>query len=178
VAALLPHHGRRPRLARPRRRGRRPGPRVEYDHILAVFDDDQTVGTAGAFSLELTLPGLATVPAAGLSFVAVLPTHRRRGILGALMQPHFNDAETRDEPVSLRYASEASIHGRFGYGTASHDVEYELASRRAAFHAPGQDSGRVRPVKATRRCGCHPRCTTGAGAASPATSPGSPGCGS
>jgi predicted acetyltransferase len=63
------------------------------------------------------------------------------------MQPHFNDAETRDEPVSLRYASEASIHGRFGYGTASHDVEYELDSRRAAFHAPGQGSGRVRPVK-------------------------------
>jgi Acetyltransferase (GNAT) domain len=74
VAALLPHHGRRLRLARRRRRGRRPGPRVEYDHILAVFDDDQVVGTAGAFSLELTLPGLAAVPAAGLSFVAVLPT--------------------------------------------------------------------------------------------------------
>jgi hypothetical protein len=46
------------------------------------------------------------------------------------MQPHFNDAETRGEPVSLRHASEASIHGRFGYGTASHHVEYELDSRR------------------------------------------------
>jgi Acetyltransferase (GNAT) domain len=68
-------------------------PHVEYDHTLAVFDDDQTVGTADAFSLELTLPGLATVPAAGLSFVTVLPTHRRHGTLGALMQRHFNDAE-------------------------------------------------------------------------------------
>lgn len=48
------------------------------------------------------------------------------------MQRHFNDAEARSEPVSLLYASEASIHGRFGYGTASHYVEYELDSRRAA----------------------------------------------
>ena len=98
-------------------------PHVEYDRTLAAFDGDQIVATAGAFSLESTLPGLATVPAAGLGFVAVLPTYRRRGILGALMHRHFDDAQARGEPVSLLYASEAGIYGRFGYGTASHYVE-------------------------------------------------------
>jgi predicted acetyltransferase len=106
-------------------------PHVEYDHTLAVFDDDQTVGTADAFSLELTLPGLATVPAAGLSFVTVLPTHRRRGTLGALMQRHFNDAEAAASRSACGTPPRASIHGRFGYSTASHYVEYELDSRRA-----------------------------------------------
>jgi hypothetical protein len=36
-------------------------PHVEYDRTLAAFDGDQIVATAGAFSLQLTLPGLATV---------------------------------------------------------------------------------------------------------------------
>jgi predicted acetyltransferase len=87
------------------------------------------------------------VPAAGLGFVAVLPTHRRRGILGALMRRHFDDAQARGEPVSLLYASEAGIYGRIGYGTASDYVEYELDPRRAAFQAAGQGSGRVRLVE-------------------------------
>jgi predicted acetyltransferase len=122
-------------------------PHVEYDRTLAAFDGDQIVATAGAFSLQLTLPGLVTVPAAGLGFVAVLPTHRRRGILGALMRRHFDDAQARGEPVSLLYASEAGIYGRIGYGTASDYVEYELDPRRAAFQAAGQGSGRVRLVE-------------------------------
>jgi predicted acetyltransferase len=122
-------------------------PHVEYDRTLAAFDGDQIVGTAGAFSLELTVPGLARVPAAGLGFVAVLPTHRRRGILSALVQRHLDDAAARGELAGLLYASEAGIYGRFGYGTASQYVEYELDPRRAAFHTPGQDSGRVRLVE-------------------------------
>jgi predicted acetyltransferase len=63
------------------------------------------------------------------------------------MQRHLDDAAARGELASLLYASEGSIHGRFGYGTASQYVEYELDPRRAAFHTPGQDSGRVRLVE-------------------------------
>lgn len=47
---------------------------------LAALDGDRIVGTCGAFSLTLTVPGGA-VPLAGVTEVGVLPTHRRRGIL-------------------------------------------------------------------------------------------------
>ena len=63
------------------------------------------------------------------------------------MQRHLDDAAARGELASLLYASEASIYGRFGHGTASQYVEYELNPRQAAFHTPGQDSGRVRLVE-------------------------------
>lgn len=122
-------------------------PHIEYDRTLAAVDGGQIVGTAGAFSLELTLPGPATVPAAGLGFVAVLPIHCRRGILSAFVQRHLDDAAARGELASLLYASEAGVYGRFGYGTASQYVEYELDPRRAAFHTPGKDSGCVRLVE-------------------------------
>src|SRR6266851_4689387 len=57
----------------------------EADRSLVAFDGDQMVGTTLAFTIELTVPG-GTVDMAGVSAVAVLPTHRRRGILSSLMR--------------------------------------------------------------------------------------------
>ncbi|WP_245633778.1 GNAT family N-acetyltransferase [Amycolatopsis jejuensis] len=37
-------------------------------------------------SFELTLPGNVLAPAAGVTAVGVLPSHRRRGVLAALMR--------------------------------------------------------------------------------------------
>ncbi|HET7517168.1 MAG TPA: GNAT family N-acetyltransferase, partial [Actinomycetes bacterium] len=34
----------------------------EYDRSIAAFDGDRMVGTGGAYSMELTLPGLTTIP--------------------------------------------------------------------------------------------------------------------
>ena len=108
----------------------------ELDRSLAAFDGDRIVGTAGADSLELTLPGGATIPVGGLTAVAVLPTHRRRGILRALMERHFQDVEARGEAVSALLAAESIIYGRFGYGPATTAVELEIDPRRAAFLRP------------------------------------------
>jgi len=118
----------------------------ELDRSLAAFDGDRIVGTAGADSLELTLPGGATIPVGGLTAVAVLPTHRRRGILRALMERHFQDVEARGEAVSALLAAESIIYGRFGYGPATTAVELELDPRRAAFLRPSAGSGRIRLV--------------------------------
>ncbi len=53
---------------------------VEFDRTIAALDGEQMVGSAGAYSFQMTVPG-GVVPAAGITFVAVLPSHRRRGIL-------------------------------------------------------------------------------------------------
>lgn len=46
----------------------------ELDRTFVAVDRDQVVGTAGALSLELTVPGPATVSGAGINFVGVRPT--------------------------------------------------------------------------------------------------------
>jgi predicted acetyltransferase len=92
--------------------------RFEFDRSLAAFDGDLVTGTACAFSFMLAVPG-AVVPAAGVSGVAVLPPHRRRGILRSLMTRQLHDVHTRGEALAVLWASEGGIYGRFGYGLAS-----------------------------------------------------------
>ena len=59
---------------------------TEWDRMLGAFDArGEMCGVAGAYSQQLTLPGGASVPVAGVTAVGVLPTHRRRGVLTALM---------------------------------------------------------------------------------------------
>src|SRR5438270_8072415 len=61
------------------------------ERSLAVFDGGRIVATAGAFPFDLTLPGDRTTPMEGVTWVGVLPTHRRRGILTAMMRRQLDD---------------------------------------------------------------------------------------
>ena len=90
----------------------------EFDRSIAAFDGDAIVGTTAAYSFQLTVPGGIT-GAAGVTFVSVLPSHRRRGILSAMMRHQLADIAARGEAVAALYASETGIYGRYGYGCAS-----------------------------------------------------------
>ena len=118
---------------------------TELDRAFVAFDRGRPVGVAAALSFEFTLPGGITVPAGGLSEVGVLPTHRRRGLLTALMARHVEDCRDRGEPLSILVASEGTIYPRFGYGPAILAMAVEIDRGRAAF-APSapQPPGEVR----------------------------------
>jgi predicted acetyltransferase len=111
-----------------------------------VLEDGRYVATAGAFSFDLTLPGGITAPAAGVTWVGVLPTHRRRGILNAMMSHQLDDVAGRGEPFAVLTASEAAIYGRYGYGVASRWTDVEIDLRKSAFAVPFADTGRIRLV--------------------------------
>ncbi|MFD9686684.1 GNAT family N-acetyltransferase [Kitasatospora sp. NPDC059088] len=123
--------------------------------LLAVTDDGRPVGTAAAYSFELTLPGGALTPVSGVSFVGVLPTHRRRGVLTAMMRRQLADLRARGEFLSVLLASEPAIYGRFGYGPATYTGRLTVPRHRAAFTAPraggGTDTG---SVELLRRADC------------------------
>jgi predicted acetyltransferase len=90
----------------------------EFDRSIAAFDGGVIVGTTAAYSFQLTVPG-GVVSAAGVTFVGVLPSHRRRGILSAMMRHQLADIAARGEPVAALFASESVIYGRYGYGCGS-----------------------------------------------------------
>lgn len=79
---------------------------------------ESLAGIATSYAFDLTVPG-GHVPAAGVSWVAVLPTYRRRGVLSALMTHQLAAVHEQGEPVAVLWASEPQIYGRFGYGLAS-----------------------------------------------------------
>jgi predicted acetyltransferase len=83
----------------------------------------------------MRVPG-AMAAVAGVSLVAVLPSHRRQGILSALMRRQLADVGERGEAVAVLFASESGIYGRYGYGRASWHAAYRL-QRGEGTLAPG-----------------------------------------
>src|SRR5438105_12702369 len=115
--------------------------------MQGAFDDGRIVGGAGAFPLDLSVPG-GSLPCGGVTLVGVYPTHRRRGALRALMRAQLDDIHERGEPISALWASEAPIYGRYGYGLASFSGEIEVMSERNEFAVPLERRGTVRLVEA------------------------------
>jgi predicted acetyltransferase len=115
--------------------------RPERMHLAE--EDGQIVGGASAFEFRFTVPG-AIVPAAGVTIVGVLPTHRRQGILTQLMRAQLDDIHERGEPVACLWASEETIYGRFGYGMAALCGEIELQRVYGKFRKPPEHGGSFR----------------------------------
>ena len=101
------------------------------ERVLAAVEGDQIVGGAGAYLFDTTVPNGAQVPTAGVMAVGVLPTHRRRGALTALMRKQLADAHERGEPIATLFAAEGGIYARFGYGLASLAGDIELPKEHA-----------------------------------------------
>jgi predicted acetyltransferase len=119
---------------------------LELERMHAAFDDGEIVGGAGAFSFDLSVPG-GSLPCAGVTVVGVFPTHRRRGVLRAMMRAQLDDVHERGEPLAALWASEETIYGRYGYGIAAWAGEILLSREWAAFEQPADRRGRVRFVE-------------------------------
>jgi predicted acetyltransferase len=118
---------------------------TEFDRSLGVWDGDECVGTAGAFSFRLTVPGGASLPVAGVTMVSVAATHRRRGLLTSMMRRQLDDVRAWGEPLAVLTASEPEIYGRFGYGNATVSLSAEIDTTRVRLSVPdGTDGVRVR----------------------------------
>ncbi|GGV37528.1 GNAT family N-acetyltransferase [Streptomyces spectabilis] len=116
--------------------------------LLATTAEGRPVGTAAAHSFELTLPGEILVPASGVTAVGVLPSHRRQGVLSAMMRHQLAELRARGEFLSVLLASEAPIYGRFGYGPATYTARLTVPRHRAAPTLP-----RARAAAATQETG-------------------------
>ncbi|MFH8937228.1 GNAT family N-acetyltransferase [Streptomyces griseosporeus] len=129
---------------------------TEFDRFVAAWDGDLVVGTAGAFSFRMTVPGGAVVPAAGVTMVSVAATHRRRGVLTSMMRRQLDDVRRWGEPLAVLTASEPGIYGRFGYGAGTFQVGAEIDTARVSLSVPpGTDGVRLRyaaPADALDAC--------------------------
>jgi predicted acetyltransferase len=115
--------------------------------VLARSGSDRRsdlVGVSGSFPLHVTPPGGEPIPAEGVTWVSVAVTHRRRGILRAMLDELHRGYAAAGTPVALLTASEGGIYGRFGYGIAGTDRRVEIDRRRAVLRADAPDPGGVR----------------------------------
>ena len=125
-----------------------PHPLAELDRSVSLWDGDRVVATGGIYSLTVTVPG-GTTPCAGVTWITVSPTHRRQGVLTAIMRRQLDELhEQQREPVAALWAAEAPIYGRFGYAPASYRGGLTGAVPRLQVR-PGadDDAGRVQLVE-------------------------------
>jgi len=115
---------------------------TDLDRTVTAFDGGDIVGTNSSFAFSMTVPG-GELPTAGVTIVGVLPTHRRRGILRAMMRYQLEDLRRRGEPLAILWASESSIYQRFGYGTAARMAYINILKERAMFLDPTPAAGQV-----------------------------------
>lgn len=96
--------------------------RSKVAETIVVRDDGSDGAPLVAVSLwlplPLTAPGGAPVPSAGLSWVSVTATHRRRGLLRRMLTEQFASWHAAGLPLAVLTASEGGIYERFGFGPA------------------------------------------------------------
>jgi predicted acetyltransferase len=118
---------------------------LQLERFYAAYDDGEPVGTAADYAFRLTIPG-GELPTGGVTWVGVMPSHRRRGILTQLMRRELDDIHERGEPLAILWASESAIYGRFGYGIAAPNASLDADHARFELRGRPAQEGRVRIV--------------------------------
>ncbi|MGI8668046.1 MAG: GNAT family N-acetyltransferase [Jatrophihabitans sp.] len=127
----------------------------DFEHIfgedpprfLVAVQDDRLVGISGDFRFTMTVPGGGVLDLPGVTWVSVLPTHRRRGVLRALLDEQLAGYAAAGEPATVLTASEGGIYRRFGFGPATQSVKISIERRLATLLNP-VDSAAVEFVAA------------------------------
>jgi predicted acetyltransferase len=105
-------------------------------NFTVATERGSVVGVSGDFRFEMTVPGGATLPVPGVTWVSVLPTHRRRGFLTAMMRRLLEGYAAAGDSCAILTASEGGIYRRFGYGMATQNVHVTIDRRLTSLRNP------------------------------------------
>jgi predicted acetyltransferase len=116
----------------------------EWDRARAVEGPDGALAAVHAsYAHTMPVPG-GTIACSGLTWVGARPDQRRRGLLTAMIDSHFERSLGRGEPISALFAAEHAIYGRYGYGSAADDLRVKISRGAALRDVPGTEELTVR----------------------------------
>src|SRR5258708_28979327 len=125
------------------------------ERLVTADEDGSLVCQGGAFEFQMAVPG-GSARCAGITWIGVLPTHRRRGILTGMMSYLHQMAHEAGEPVAALWAAESAIYPRFGYGMAAADLDLEIDRFQAPWASTGETNGRIPPIDAQEAAAAYP----------------------
>lgn len=96
---------------------------------IGAYSGDTLAGQLATLPMRLSVPG-ALLDCSAITCVGVLPTHRRRGVLTAMIERMLADSVAAGRPVSALWASQGPIYGRYGYGIADRAISLEIDTTR------------------------------------------------
>lgn len=122
------------------------------DRVWGYRDRGRWVATLHTHTRTLTVPawcgGTNELTVDALTAVTVAGTHRRRGLLTAMLERSLQSAKDRGDPLSMLVAAEWPIYGRFGYAPAVFGANYTYWPRRPLATLPAPPAGSLRSADA------------------------------
>ena len=116
---------------------RAPEARERMKHVeamgedYALFEDGEMLACLRLFSMRMLIHG-ASIPLSGVSHVACLPEHRRRGYVGRLLRHALGVMREHGQPLSSLWTPHPSLYRRYGWMVASEAYFYRFNPKEIA----------------------------------------------
>jgi predicted acetyltransferase len=101
------------------------GPHGGLEALWVGEEDGRLVAACQLLWLQQWIGGV-TVRVMGLGSVAIIPTHRRRGLASRLLIAGFEHTRERGDVASVLYPFRASFYEGLGYGLAGEAHQYQF----------------------------------------------------
>lgn len=108
--------------------------------LLALYDDGQMAACLRILPLRMFIHG-ASIPLGGVSSVACLPEHRRKGYVDQLMRHALATMREESQPLSALYTPHPSLYRRYGWMIASSALRYSFNPKDIAPANPAPARG-------------------------------------
>jgi predicted acetyltransferase len=119
----------------------------DAERTWGLRERDRWVATLATEPRTLVVPGdVDALPVDALTGVSVAATHRRRGVLRAMLSESLAAARERGDALSMLIAAEWPIYGRFGYAPATRCANYTYFTRRGGAAITPSGIGSLRQV--------------------------------
>ncbi len=107
-----------------------------------LLEDGEIVACLRVFPLEVLVNG-APVPLGGVSSVACLPEHRRKGHIGRLLRHSLSEMRERGQALSSLYTPHPALYRRSGWMVAGSALKHTWNPKQVRLHHGHAPSGRA-----------------------------------
>ncbi len=107
---------------------------------IALYEDGQMAACLRILPLQMFIHG-ASIPLGGVSGVACLPEHRRKGYVGQLLRHAIALMREQGQPLSSLYTPHPSLYRRYGWMIASSALRYSFVPKEIAPANPARPEG-------------------------------------
>lgn len=117
----------------------------QFGQQYGLYEDAEMIACLHVFALRMYVQG-ASIPLGGISGVACLPEHRRKGYVGQLLRHALERMREDGQPLSALHTPHPSLYRRYGWMFASDAVLYKFRPKEIAPLRPSPPKGKARRV--------------------------------
>jgi predicted acetyltransferase len=109
---------------------------------LVLIEDGDIVASLRVYDFTMLVNG-EPVRMGGVSSVACLPEHRRKGYVGMLLRHSLEQMRAVGQPLSALYTPHPSLYRRYGWMVAGANLKFSINPKHVAAYNPEAVRGRA-----------------------------------